>query len=392
MADNIGPGLVSRGLRLVRGRGGKSNRYQPNPGLSVPIVTALDRDGRILEHDQRAIVRWAVQDGAGANIIFAAGTTGEWDRLDNARRQRVAAIVVDECRRIRVSGVGVEAWVGVTAHTRAETMENVRFALELGADAAVIAPLSVRDSEDPVELVNRDLANLFEREGRAMPVFLYDNADIAAPNRAPHLHTRDVKEMSRMEFVRGVKVTAGKAVLGNYTRAASHFARNGAFAIYAGNPYLIFDLFEPPEGVKGYAHHYWNRYWTRNSLPYGIVAGPANVLPREWQRAWQVCKRHDAMLMTRCATILEEFREICESFRVGQRPATIACFKTALAEIGVCESDALAPGTPSLDAAARREFIRRFKQLRWRSAATLEPGWLSEIEESEPLSRARQDA
>ncbi len=392
MAGNIGPGLVNRGLRLVRGRGGRPNSYEPNPGLSVPIVTALDREGRILEHDQRAIVRWAVQDGAGANIVFAAGTTGEWDRLDNPRRQQVAAIVVDECRRIRATGVAVEAWVGVTAHTRAETLENLRYALDLGADAAVIAPLSVRDSERPVELVNRDLAALFAREGRAIPVFLYDNADIAAPNRAPHLHTRDVKKMSRMEFVHGVKVTAGKAVLGNYTRAASHFRRNGAFAIYTGNPYLIFDLFEPPEGVSGYARHYWNRYWTRNSLPFGIVAGPGNVMPREWQRAWQVCRRRDAMLMARCAAILDEFREICEAFRIGQRPATIACFKAALAEMGVCESDAVAAGTPALEPAQRRELIRRFKQLRWRAAAALEPGWLSELGDSEPLARARQDA
>ena len=68
-----------------------------------------------------------------------------------------------------------------------------------------------------------------------MPLFLYDNADIAAPGKAPHLHTRDVKQMSQLDYVRGVKVTAGKTVLGNYTRAASHFKRGGEFAIYPGN-------------------------------------------------------------------------------------------------------------------------------------------------------------
>ena len=61
--------------------------------------------------------------------------------------------------------------------------------------------------------------------------------------------------------MRGIKVTAGKAVLGNYTRAASHFKREGEFAIYAGNAYLIFDLFAPPDGRRrGGLRSTWNRY------------------------------------------------------------------------------------------------------------------------------------
>ena len=89
----------------------EAKRYVPNAGLSVPVVTILDRTGELLEDEQRAVVRWAVQDGHGANIIFAAGTTGEWDKLDNPRRQQIARVVVDECRRINAAGVAVEAWV-----------------------------------------------------------------------------------------------------------------------------------------------------------------------------------------------------------------------------------------------------------------------------------------
>ena len=102
----------------------EAKRYVPNAGLSVPVVTILDRTGEVLEDEQRAVVRWAVQDGHGGNIIFAAGTTGEWDKLDNPRRQQIARVVVDECRRINAAGVAVEAWVGITGHTRAETLET----------------------------------------------------------------------------------------------------------------------------------------------------------------------------------------------------------------------------------------------------------------------------
>lgn len=383
-----------RPLRLVgrrtarRADAAEAHHYVPNAGLSVPVVTILDRSGEVLEGEQRAVVRWAVQKGHGGNIIFAAGTTGEWDKLDNPRRQQIARVVVDECRQINADGIAVEAWVGITGHTRAETLENLEYALDLKAEAVVVAPLSIRDSNDPVGFVNREINALFERSGRSIPVFLYDNAEISAPGHAPHMHTRDVKQMSRMEYVRGVKVTAGKAVLGNYTRAASHFNRTGDFAIYAGDPYLIFDLFAPPSGTRGWTRHYWNRYWTRDSLPYGIVAGPSNAMPREWQRALRVCRNGDAPLMHRYAQALEEFRAACEFNRGGRsfRP-TLACLKAALADMGVCRSEALAPGTPALSDAERGEFVRRFRAVRRRAAALLEPGWLSETEAERPQAR-----
>ena len=58
---------------------------RPRRGLSVPVVTVLDRSGELLEDDQRRLVRYVIQDGYGADIVFAAGTTGEWDRLAERR-------------------------------------------------------------------------------------------------------------------------------------------------------------------------------------------------------------------------------------------------------------------------------------------------------------------
>ena len=310
--------------------------YIPRPGLSVPIVTILDDAGRILEDQQRAAVRFAIQDGAGADIIFAAGTTGEWDRMDNPRRQAVARIAIDECRRARAKAAKkIEAWAGITAHTRAETLANLASAIDAGADAAVVAPLSVRDVEDPAKFVERDIGAVYNRAGRIIPLFLYDNAEIAAAGNAPHLHTRDVKEMSKLDYVRGIKVTASKTVIGNYTRAASHFKASHEFAIYAGNAYLIFDLFAPPEGVADRMRHHWNRYLTQRTRPYGVVAGPANAMPREWQRAWQVCRSADGELMQLYEKAIEEFRIAC-TFKRGRKPyrPTIACLKAALKELG----------------------------------------------------------
>jgi dihydrodipicolinate synthase/N-acetylneuraminate lyase len=356
--------------------------YIPRPGLSIPIVTIVDARGRILEDQQRAVVSYALQDGAGADIIFAAGTTGEWDRMDNPRRQAAARIAIEECRRARASAAKkIEAWAGITAHTRADTIENLNHAIHAGADAVVVAPLSIGDVEHPVEFVERDIGAAFSRTGRMLPVFLYDNADIAAPGKAAHLHTRDVKAISRLPYVRGVKVTASKTVIGNYTRAASHFKAGHEFAIYAGNAYLIFDLFAPPDGVGDRMRHYWNRYLTQRTRPYGVVAGPANALPREWQRAWQVCRSGDVELMRLYADAIDEFRIAC-TFKRGARfyrPA-IACLKAALKELGVIDSDAVGAGTPPLSDTERREFSARFSALRERTAEVLERGWVSEYD------------
>ncbi len=371
-----------------------STRYRPPAGLSIPIITVLDRNGRVIADQQRDVIRYAVQDGGGANIIFAVGTTGEWDKLDNRQRQLVATIAVEECRKITHSdGTGVEAWVGITARSRAETLENLSHAIDLEADAAVVAPLSIEDVQDTVEFVSRDIGAIYQQRGRALPLFLYDNADIAAAGKSQHLRTSEVKQMSRLGYVRGIKVTAGKAVLGNYTRAASHFKRNGEFGIYPGNAYLIFDLFQRGRGIAAHMRAYWNRYLTRDALPHGVVAGAANVMPREWQRAWQVCNKPDAPLMRRYAAILEEYRDAGDFTRAGKpyRP-TIACIKAALSDIGVCSSDAVAPGTPALSEVERREFIRRLRNLRRRAAASLEPEWLSEWSVTRPVLRqARRD-
>jgi dihydrodipicolinate synthase/N-acetylneuraminate lyase len=366
------------------------SEYLPRPGLSTPIVTVLSSKGDVLEDEQRAAVRYMIQGGRGADILFAAGTTGEWDRMDNRGRQTVARIVVDECRRASLAiGRRIEAWVGITGHTRAETLANLEYAMDLDADAAVIAPLSIRDSGSPPEFVEREMGRVFEKLGDTIPVFLYDNAEIAAPGKAPHLHTRDVKKMARLEYVRGVKVTAGKAVLGNYTRAASHFKLSHEFAIYAGDPYLIFDLFAPADGLAGALRHRWNRYVTQRSMPYGVVAGPSNVLPREWQRSWRVCRAGNTELMARYGAAVEQLRAAC-TFRRSGRPyvPVIACYKAALKELRVIESDAVAKATPHLDSAERREFAARFHELFERNAERLEPGWVSEYDAHPALDRA----
>jgi len=361
---------------------------RPRPGLSVPVVTVLDPEGGLAEADQRAVVRYVVQGGRGADIVFAGGTTGEWDRIPQATLQRVVQVCVEEGAKLSAGlpeDAGVEVWAGVTAHSAQETLANLEFAAAAGAHGAVLAPLSIRDVPDIVRFVARDVADLLDALPRRIPVFLYDNADIAVDPRVPHIRTRQVKALSRLDFVRGIKVSAGRGVMGNYTKAAAGFRERGEFGIYAGNAMLIFDLFRPRSGWWGSLVEHWSRYLMRDNPPVGVVAGPANVFPREWARAWQVCRAGDRERMAQVREVLETFRR--GTWAAGGR-RTIACIKRALRHLGVVESDAVAPGTPSLAAPDAERFDALFEDVLALARERIGTPWVSVVEHAGPGGEA----
>jgi dihydrodipicolinate synthase/N-acetylneuraminate lyase len=351
------------------------------------VVSVLDPDGGLVEDEQRAVVRFVIQNGWGADVIFAAGTTGEWDRIANPLRQRVVQVCSEEvakanARRGPDHGRAVEAWAGVTAHTPRETLENLEFAIEHGADAAVLAPLSIQGVDDPVRFVTRDVADLLDLQPRRIPVYLYDNADIAVDPKEQHIRTRHVKALSRLDFVRGIKVSGRRRVLGNYMRAAASFRDRGEFGIYVGDAMLIFEIFHPRSGWLGPVAERWNRHRLRGAVPIGVVSGPANALPREWARAWQVSRAGDAERMDQVKEVLDAFLR-CALASADGRPGMplIACTKRALRGLGVVSSDVVAPGTPQLSEAAARRFDDGFRAVRALARERIGAPWVSVLPE-----------
>lgn len=369
--------------------------YTLRSGLNVPAITVVDEAGRVIEKEQRRVFRHLVQNGRGADVIFGVGTTGEWNRLTNSERLRVMKIQIDEVQQINseLSNANpqsairnpqlVESWLGINGKTRAEILENLDAAIQLRADAAVIAPLAIEDLPETeiVRFFQRDLTDLLESHNSDLPVFLYDNADIAASGQPPHIRTHIVKQLSRLPWVRGLKVSASRRVLGNYTRAALHYKQPGEFGIYVGNAMLIFELYRPSHTLLDRFREGWRDYLLSDTPPIGVISGPGNCMPREWQKAWRVCWAGDEELTNVYHDICQRFETICAFEENGQQARkTIACVKYAMEIDGAISVSNIASGTKALTTEQRAVFKDRYLALRDYVKQSVNPLWQSQTD------------
>ena len=77
-----------------------------------------------------------------------------------------------------------------------DLLENLEFAIAHGSDAAVLAPLSIRGIADPVRFLARDVSDLLDALPRRIPVYLYDNADIAIDPRIAQYRIESAPQLS----------------------------------------------------------------------------------------------------------------------------------------------------------------------------------------------------
>jgi dihydrodipicolinate synthase/N-acetylneuraminate lyase len=109
-----------------------------------------------------------------------------------------------------------------------------------------------------------------------------------------------------------------------------------------------------------------------------VVSGPANVWPREWQRAWRACFAGDERLMAIYRSAFESFGAACRFSSNGKSvKKSVACMKHALALDGVISEDRVADGTQRLNDEEREEFARRYLKLKRELAESTDSIWLS---------------
>ena len=235
---------------------GRSVRAQPRRHPPASRALGAGRDGarrgrpRSLEDDQRAVVRHVVQDGYGADIVFAAGTTGEWHRLANPLRQQVVRVCAEEVAKLNATlPAGRARRRGLGRHHRPHARGDARepalrraLGLRRRGAGAALDPRPPR----PGALRGARGGRPARRGSRAASRSTSTTTPTSPPTRrCPHIRTRQVKALSRLDFVRGIKVSAPRKVMGNYTKAAASFNERGEFGIYVGDALQIFEHLPP---------------------------------------------------------------------------------------------------------------------------------------------------
>jgi dihydrodipicolinate synthase/N-acetylneuraminate lyase len=350
----------------------------PRTGLNIPIVTALNEAGNLIEADQRRIVNHTIQHGRGAESLFICGTTGEFNRLTNPQRQRLMEVATDETRRVNAElttgTIPVEAWLGVTAETKAKTLENLQLAKELKADMAVIAPLAITDlaHDEVVEFFEGDVANTVGSNG-TLPIGLYENPDIAAdPEVLGLLPISTINKLRRLPIVACLKASTSREASREYLRAFTPTGENADFPLYFGNAPLIFDT----EAIQREAGLTASRV-----LVAGVVSGTANLFPTEWRQAWQWVVADDR---DRSAALWHSFADFIDSTdfpsESGVTSKLIAGIKQGLYSQGVISSPHVAKGTPALTEDEAEKVTENLDKVLSELRSKLHPKYLSVFE------------
>lgn len=318
----------------------------PRTGLNIPVVTAFDDAGNIIESDQRRIIRHAIHQGRGADSLFICGTTGEFNRITNKQRQQLLEIGIEETHRansLLTEGTApVESWAGITAETKAETLENLELAMQLKADMAVIAPLAISDlaPDEIVDFFERDIRKLVG-DGKSLPISLYENPDIAAaPSVMALLPLSFIDKLRTLPFIAGLKASTTREVLQGYMKAFASNRKSSDFPLYFGNAPLIFEMDQMQREVG---------LNSQEPIVAGVVSGTANLFPSEWRQAWYAVINGEKEKGFAYGDVFADFEKLTVFASKGKSVSKlIAGIKQAMYSEGIISSPCVAQGTPAL--------------------------------------------
>jgi 4-hydroxy-tetrahydrodipicolinate synthase len=289
-------------------------------GVVPPICTPFTPDGKVDTASLEKLLRYQI-DG-GVTGIFALGTTSETGALTDAQRTQVLETTIGT-----VAGE-VPVLAGALASSTGAVIEYAQQAQELGADAVVaLGPYYHKFS-------NEEIAAHFRAIHKAItiPIVAYNIPQMVQTV----LHKDVVIELADDGIIAGVKDSSGD---------------EASFRSIVANTekYPHFSVFTGAEVTVDYA------MFTGAA---GVVPGLGNVDPAGYRRLYDAAKaidwdaaRSEQARLTQLFTILSQ----ATPGRVGITSGVIGGYKTALREMGVIASNAMAtPMTPLNDEEAGR--------------------------------------
>ena len=267
-------------------------------GSMVALVTPF-RDGRI---DEAAFIRLCErQIGAGSSALVPCGTTGEAPTLSHAEQIQLIGLT------IRVARGRVPVIAGAGSNCTATTIELVRHAEALGADAALcIVPYYNRPSQE-------GLYRHFEavQASTSLPVLLYD-----VPKRTgTALELDTIIRLARLPNIAGLKDASGDMARASRLRTSVP----PGFLRLCGDDSLAVD------------------HLALGS--HGCISVTANIAPALCAALHQAWATHD---YGRVARITRQLAELNAALFVESNPVPV---KWALAELGLMGDELRLPLT-----------------------------------------------
>ncbi len=160
---------------------------------SIPALITPFRDGAVDEAALVDLVNWHVAEGS--HGLVAVGTTGETPTLSHAEHERVVEIVV------KTAAGRIPVIAGAGSNSTAEAIRLMRFAREVGADAAlVVTPYYNKPSQ-------RGLIHHFStlHEAVDLPIIIYNIPGRSVIDMTP----ATMAELAKLPRVIGVKDATG---------------------------------------------------------------------------------------------------------------------------------------------------------------------------------------
>ena len=225
---------------------------------SIPALVTPFSGGRVAEDTFREFVEWQISEGS--NALVPCGTTGEVATLSAAEHRQVIAAAVE------VAKGRVPVIAGCGTYSTAASIERIRAAADLGADAAlVVVPYYNKPSQAGLEAHFTTIA-----DASALPIVVYN-----VPSRT----VADISVETLAAIAKHPKIVAVKDATGNLGRvSAQRLACGEDFVQLSGNDDMALG-FNAMGGV-------------------GCISVTANVAPRlcsDFQKATREGRWDDAL-------------------------------------------------------------------------------------------------
>lgn len=277
-------------------------------GVVPPVSTPFTADGEIDIASLERLLRYLL-DG-GVHGIFALGSTSEVGALSDAQRRTVLEATI-----ATVSGQ-VPVLAGVIDMSTARMIEHAGVARDLGADAIVATgPYYINPGQAEIIDHYHRLRNAVD-----IPIMAYN----IPQNVQTVLSKETLQTLAQDGTIIGIKDSSGNEV--NFRTVIAETRDIEGFAVFTGS-----------ELTADYAMF---------TGAHGIVPGLGNVDPKGYCRLYDLCMAEDWVAaraeQERLARLFQIIFQATPG-RVGFTSGALGGFKTALRELGVIDTNGMAP-------------------------------------------------